>query len=201
MAITTYAELQSSIGSWLHRSDLAAQIPDFIALAESRLSADLDARPMESRATLVCTAGNAYAALPADLLELRRLSVLTDPVRLLQYATPDQIAADFPTALSGCPMVFAVIGQEMQLAPLPDSDYTLELSYRQRIPALSDANPANWLLTGFPAAYLYGALCAAQPFVMDDERAATFERLYAQAVSSINSIDWYSGTTMRVRAR
>lgn len=201
MAITDYASLQSTVANWLHRSDLTAQIPDFIALAESKLSCDLDARSMDARTTLATVAGNAYLALPSDMLEMRRLVVQTDPAIVLKYATPDQISADYPLSLTGRPSVFAVIGGQAQLAPVPDSAYSIELTYQQRIPALSNSNTTNWLLTGFPNAYLYGALCAAQPYIVNDSRLPIFQALYQEAVQGINGIDWYSGSTMRVRAR
>ena len=84
---------------------------------------------------------------------------------------------------------------------MPDSDYSIELLYYQRIPALSNTNPTNWLLTICPNAYLYGALLAAQPYLINDERIPMIQSLYRQAVDGLNSIDWYSGSTMRVRAR
>jgi len=202
VSISTYAQLQAAVANWLHRTDLTAQIQDFIALAEARLSADIDARPMEARTTLTATAGSAWVTLPSDMLEMRRLSVSgAGAVRVLKYATPDQIDSDYPMAVSACPAVFAVIGSQLQLAPVPDSDYALEITYLQRIPALSDSNTTNWLLTGFPNAYLYGALVAAQPYLIDDDRLPMFRELYAEAVGAINKIDWYSGSTMRVRAR
>lgn len=201
MSISTYSELKQAVASWLHRTDLGTRIPDFIRLAEARMSADIDARPMETRATLTATAGDAWVTLPSDMLEMRRLIVATDPVRPLKYATPDQLSSDYPMAFAGQPAVFAVIGSELQLAPIPDADYSLELTYLQRIPALSDSDPTNWLLTAFPNAYLYGALAAAHPYLIDDERLPVFQTLYAEAVGGINKIDWYSGTTMRVRAR
>lgn len=201
MSITNYTELKSSIASWLHRVDLTAQIPDFVALAEAKMSSDIDARSMELRTILTATAGNAYLTMPTDMLEMRRLVLQTDPAITLKYATPDQISADYPLSLNGRPSVFAIIGGQAQLAPTPDSDYSIELTYKQKIPALSVSNPTNWLLTDWPNTYLYGALCAAQPFIMDDARLNLFQSLYKEAVEGINSIDWYSGSTMRVRAR
>lgn len=201
MAITDYASLQDSVANWLHRADLTAIIPDFIALAEAKLASDIDARPMDISVTLACTAGNPLVALPADMLEMRRLLLVSDPSVVLKYATPDQIAADYPLSLASRPSVFAVLGSNLQLAPIPDSDYSLSLDYKQRIPALSGSNTTNWLLTAFPNVYLYGALCAAQPFIVDDERLAVFRSLYQEAVAGVNAIDWYSGSTMRVRVR
>src|SRR5579883_2030799 len=37
MALDNYTDLQTSIGNWLNRSDLAAAIPDFITIAESQM--------------------------------------------------------------------------------------------------------------------------------------------------------------------
>lgn len=200
-AITDYASLQAAIINWLHRSDLSTVAPDFISLAEGRMSADLDARSMELRTNLTATAGNAYITLPSDMLEMKRLILVTDPVIPLRYEAPDQLTADYPTSQVGKPAIFAVIGAQIQLAPIPDTAYTLELTYQQRIPSLSNTNTTNWLLTNFPNCYLWAALCEAQPFIMNDARIPVFQAKYQEAVAAINSIDWYSGSTMRVRVK
>lgn len=201
MALSTFADLKTSLASWLHRADLAAQIPDFIALAETQLNADLTSRSMEASVTLTATAGSPTLALPNDLLDIKRLQVLGGFNRVLIYRSADEIAQDNPLGRSGMPEVFTVQGANLELAPIPDSDYSLELVYYQRIPALSDSNTSNWLLTICPNAYLYGALLAAQPYLINDERIAVFQSLYRQAVDGLNLVDWYSGSTMRVRAR
>lgn len=200
MAIVDYASLQAAVANWLHRSDLAAMVPDFISMAEARLSADLNARPMDTVTTLNLTAGNAYATLPPDMLEMRRFVLQTSPLQTLKYVTPDQMALQYPSGDTGRPYAFTVIGANAQFGPVPDQNYTAELVYRQRIPALSSTNTSNWLLQNFPNAYLYAALLAAQPFIQNDERIAVFQQQYQQAIAGINSIDWYSGSTMVVTA-
>ena len=202
MSITNYSELQTSVANYLNRSDLSSIIPDLITLAEAQLSADVVARDMETRTTLTTTASNAYVTLPTDMLEMMRLAITSsDPQQVLRYVSADELLADYPTGTVGKPAVFTVIGSQIQLAPIPDSAYTLELTYQQRIPALSNTNTTNWLLTQWPNAYLYGSLCAAQPFLMNDERLPVFQTLYKQAVDGINGINWYSGSTMRVKAK
>ena len=52
MALANYADLQASVANWLHRADLTAVIPDFVAIAEARMSADLDARDMDITTSL-----------------------------------------------------------------------------------------------------------------------------------------------------
>lgn len=200
--IVDYASLQTAVGNWLHRTDLVALIPDFIGIAEGTLSSDLDTRAMQTRATLTANSGNAYITLPTDMLEMERLLLMTDPIGVLRYETPDQLTTDYSSAsIVGKPTVFTVIGPQLQLAATPDTNYSLELTYSQRLPSLSASNTTNWLLTGFPNAYLWAALCAAQPFIINDERLPMFKNLYKEAIDAINSIDWFSGSSMRVRAR
>lgn len=201
MSITNYTELQGSVANWLNRGDLTANIPDFITLAECQLSTDLKTRAMEAKTTLSTSAGVNTLALPSDMSEMRRLQVVGTYNQPLSYRTPDEISIDYAANGYGQPVVFTVIGGNIELAPIPDGVYALELTYSQRIPALTDVNTTNWLLTSWPNAYLYASLLAATPFIMNDARIQVWASLYAQAIDSINSLDWYSGSTMKVRAR
>jgi hypothetical protein len=203
MAITTYATLQTAIAAWLHRDDLSALVPDFITLAETTMNGDIDARSMEARTTLTASAGSNLVTLPTDMLEMRRLTLMTsDPVRVLEYKTPEQLVADNPwLAAQAEPDSFTVIAGSIELNSTPDSAYSLELIYRQKIPALSVSNTTNWLLTANPNCYLFGSLLQAAPYIQDDARLPVWQKMYADAVDTVNSIDWYSGSGLRVRAR
>jgi hypothetical protein len=201
MSITTYAELQTAVASWLNRGDLTSNITDFITLAEAQLSAEVRGRLMDTKTTLTTVIGVNTVTLPTDMLEMRRFQVTGSYNQPLSYRTPDEQSIDFSANSSGQPIVFTVIGANAELAPVPDAVYSLELTYRQRIPALSASNTTNWLLTAWPNAYLYAALLAATPFIMNDARLPVWQALYKQAIDGINEIDWYSGTTMKVRAR
>jgi len=201
MSITSYSELQSSVASWLNRNDLTANIPDFITLAEAKMNTDLKTRAMENKSTLSTVAGTKTVVLPTDMLEMRRLQVTGTYNQPLSYRAPDELSIDYAANGSGQPVVFTVIGSNLELAPIPDAVYSLELTYQQRIPALSDTNTTNWLLTSWPNAYLYATLLAATPFIMNDTRLAVWAQLYSDAVDGINGVDWYSGSTMKVRSR
>src|SRR5262245_63411060 len=65
MSITTYTELQQAIADWLERADLAARIPDFIALFEATANRRLRLRQQEAVATLAPASG--AATLPGRL--------------------------------------------------------------------------------------------------------------------------------------
>src|ERR1700744_4538937 len=94
----TYTGLQASIASWMNRTDLAAVIPDFVTVVESRIARDLRLRNQIITTTLSATAGVESVALPADWLEFENLSVtLTGtPATNLQYLTIEQMDAKYP---------------------------------------------------------------------------------------------------------
>lgn len=202
MSIATYADLQTAIGNWINRTDLAAaRLQEWIALAESRMNGHIKSRSMEARTTLTCTPSSAYVTLPTDVIDVRRLIVSsTTPARVLKYLTPDALTNDYPGNDTGEPGVFTVIGGSAQLAPIPDSAYSLELAYVQSIPALSASNTTNWLLTKHPGVYLYGSLLQGIPYLKAWSELAAIQQLYRDAVDNANALDWYSGSTPTVRA-
>jgi hypothetical protein len=84
MALSTYAQLQTSIGDWLNRSDLTATIPDFISLAEAQIERTLRTRQMIVRAN--ASFDSQYGAVPADFLETKSLKLTsTNPPRPCRF--------------------------------------------------------------------------------------------------------------------
>ena len=89
MAISTYAELKTSIANWLDRSDLTDVIPDFIALAETRHKRDFKIRRMETRVTANTIANTEYYTLPDNYIAMRNIKLNTDPKTPLEFLTPE----------------------------------------------------------------------------------------------------------------
>lgn len=182
MAITTYAELQTAIGDWLNRADLDQKIPDFIRLAESTLNDVLRSADMVTQSTSVAiTSGR--ADLPADALELVYAQVAGAEDEPLEQITPQQLTMLRRTRTRDAanPRFFAIIGRKIAVTPTPSSG-SLDIDYYQRIPALTDSNTSNWLLTDAPHMYLYTSLLHATPFLMDDARYAVFQNTVSQQV-------------------
>jgi hypothetical protein len=199
MALATYSDLQTSFANFLHRADLGAVIPDLIAMAEVRINGDLDARLQDTQTTLATTAGVQTVALPTDLINIRHFSVATDPIITMVYMTPDQANKEFSTSFTGTPINYTVIGSNASLYPKPDQDYGLNLIYKARIPALSITNTSNYLLSTYPNVYLYATLVKGAEYIGDSNMADAYQRMYEDAIGSVNSQDWYSGSTMRVK--
>ena len=80
MAFTNYSELQTEVASWLDRSDLTAQIPAFIQLAEARINRKLRVRAMETVVQHTMVGLSKRIALPTDYLQMRGLKFSSDKI-------------------------------------------------------------------------------------------------------------------------
>lgn len=177
MAITTYAQLKTSVANWLNRDDLTSAIPDFIALAEAQFNRNVRHRKMVTR--LTSTVSNSYTNVPADWLQTIRFQLNTNPVTPLLFVTPEQALEESMVYSAGQqPLFYTVVGEQFQVVPTPDASYSSELLYYAKIPALSDSNTTNWLLTESPDLYLYGALLQSAPYLKEDERLNTWAGIY-----------------------
>jgi len=196
VAINTYATLVSAITEYLGRdqdSTLTARIPDFITLFEAKANRTLNHPKMETRSTTsVDTSSTSpeFITLPSDFQTMRsvRLSSVTGKPRLA-FATKTQID-DYRYSIdnvSDQPVYFAIVGTEMELAPTPSENYTLEMVYRANISALTSGNTTNWLLTLAPDLYLYGALMEAAPYLKDDNRIAVWASGMQTALEQLNT--------------
>lgn len=203
MSIDTYANLQSTISDWLNRDDLTAVIPSFISLAEADISRTLRDYRMEKRSTALVDAQ--YSALPTDWIETIRVQITGDTSRL--ELVSDGALADMRAQRNdagGKPTHYAHTAGGLELFPTPDAEYTIEIVYFAKVPALSVSATTNWLLSAAPDVYLYGALTQSAPYLKDDQRAPVWAGLYQNAITSLNTASErsrYSGTGLRLRIR
>jgi len=118
-----------------------------------------------------------------------RLQISTDPVVILDYVTPASMAIDYPSAYTGKPRVYTIIGDEIQAKPAADSSYTSEAVYYSRYAYLSADADTNNLLVDHPEIYLYGSCMQASAFMQNDDRIPIWSSLYQQAVTDLNDAD------------
>lgn len=182
MAITTYALLQSSIATWLERSDLTTIIPDFITLFEAHANRKLRVRQMETSTDL--TTADGEATIPSDYLKWRSVTWSGDTTRELQYADPVALRAAFNSTATGVPLWFTIEGSTFTCRPVDDSE-TVAFRYYQKISGLSDSNTSNWLLAAHPDVYLFGALAEANGYFPDAEKAILWKMRRDEAMTEI----------------
>lgn len=189
MSILNYSDLQSTIAGYLARTDLTAQIPSFIQLAETRLRRDLRIRQMLKVVTTTTLAGDSTVELPSDFLQMRDLHIATNPVQSVEYQSPSNFYRNTASTVTGVPMQYTILAQEFQFAPSPDSNYTLQMMYYAAPPYLTNTNASNVFLAVCPDLLLYGALGEAEPYLMNDARLDTWASMYDRGLASLTVSD------------
>lgn len=192
MALANYTDLLDAVAGWLARDDLTSRIPDFVTLAEAKFNRVLLHPQMEARTTLTVDTGAASPELldlPSDFQTMRsvRLSGVTGKPRL-GFMTQTQMD-DYRYSIdnvSDQPVYFSVTGDQIELAPTPNENFTVQVIYRRNIPALA-SNSTNWLLTLAPDLYLYGALLEAAPYIQNDERIAVWSAGVQTVIDQLNA--------------
>ena len=201
MAINTYATLKTAAANWLDRSDLDDRIPEFIVLAEALFNRTLRIRAMETTVADATPSGSKEDALPSGYLQMREIHLATSPIVSLAYITPEIMYRIRAGSTSGKPNSYTILGDNVLFGPTPDSAYDYSMTYYKSFTALSDAATTNWVILNAPDLYLYGTLLQAEPFLMNDNRVALWEKAVRQIIADLqeqDNKDRHSGSEMRV---
>ena len=205
MSVTNYGELKSTIADFLNRSDLTSIIPTFIDFAEAEFNRNLRVRQMVVRAE--APIDSRFSALPTDFVEAKDLVIVgTNPVQPLEFITQQEMAQQRNTTFtaSAKPNFFTVVGSQFEFMPTPNAEYSLEMSYYAKIPALTTDSQTNWLLTDYPDLYLYTSLMHSAPYLKDDERITVWVQLATKAREELLARDAsssFNGSTPRIKVR
>jgi hypothetical protein len=188
MALSTYSDLVTAVGTWLNRTDLTSYAPDFITLAEERIYRNLRVKAMET--ALSSTMSSGTIAVPSDYIELKSAYIDGSSVYALERLSVEEIYTKYPTrSSSGKPLYIAREGESFIFGPYPDADYTVKGIYYARLAALSTTNTSNWLTTYAPSLLLFGALAEAAPFLKDDQRIVIWEQKFLAQLGDANRAD------------
>jgi hypothetical protein len=180
--ITDYTTLQASMRDWLFgRTDIP--VTELIQLAEGEFRED---RRLRSVVAADVDITSDVLALPADVDTVESWAY-TGPTAygsLTVVPLGELMALRGTMAPTGRPRYVTVVNGEARFAPIPDATYETVLEYKRALPALTDAEPSNWLLEAHPNIYLYGALRHSAPFMQDDERLQMWHAVYDQMVEA-----------------
>jgi hypothetical protein len=180
--LATYAELQAEIADTLHRDDLAAKIPSFIALFERRANRHLNHPQQEITADLTLLASTREITLPTDLLEIEDAVIYIGNVPTpLQGTTGKFIDRTMP--VTSIPTYYTLSNGKMMFGVTANADYTIRIRYVKKWDLATDNT--NWLLDNHPDLYLYGSLAASAPFIGEDDRIALWAQLATDAIAEV----------------
>lgn len=192
MALDTYANLKLAIADYLDRDDLTSQIDDFIDIAESAHRDEVRFRELLTRASITIADGDRTEPLPADFAQVKYIRLINPQTTTWsRYYLPTLIQLSEhelteKASLTDGPPKYFCINEQIEFDVAADQEYTGELLYYKTMTALSDSNPSNELLVRGAELYLYGALKATAPFLMNDERLNIWANLYQEALERLN---------------
>lgn len=192
-----YSSLKTSIAAFLHRendANVLAQVPTFISLREARFNRTLRTPYQEKRAYYTLT--TEFTSFPLDFVQMRTLIDQTTG-EAIEYVSPGNFqrikARNQPltTLPSGnTHYIFTMEDMQFRVLPVPtvSAPLVMEILYYAVIPALSDSNTTNWLLTSHPDLYLFGSLITARDFVVTKpEVAAVWDARYKEAEAQLSA--------------
>lgn len=186
--LDTYANLKLAVAKWLNRDDLADDVGAFVSIAEKKIARRVRRKTLRATISL----GAAAVSTPPDVGELRSMRlVTTSPSQDVPvYVGTPEMVTDVRVrhaGVSGRPIIAAIVGGEMLLAPTPDRSYSAEITYYEKLVPLSASNATNSVLLEAPDLYLYGALMAAEPFLKNDERLALWKQEFNDAADELET--------------
>lgn len=186
MAISTYAELQTAVGDWLHRADLSGKIPDFITLGETKLNREMRLFSMENAATVTTSTSDRFATLPTGFIEAIDLTLYSDDYPQTLTQVPLSQINMRATNISTLPHYYA-ISSNIVFDVTSDQAYSCSLRYYKRLDIATDLT--NDVLTNHPDLYFYSAMMVAETHLKNDSRVSLWAQLLQDAMKSANRLD------------
>jgi hypothetical protein len=201
VALDTYANLSTAIGSWEERTFTSGDTDEFILLAEAKANRRLvnDYR-VRSGIVTVTTNSSGVATLPSGyvgMVSLTRDLAGSVPLRQVPHGALVEIN---PYEESDDARAYSLLdATTLQVAPIIEDDFNA--LYSKTIPGLSGSNTTNWLLTLAPDYYLFACQAAAAAKFKAYQEAAM---LQAQAdaileeVVSLGNVAEFASAEMRL---
>jgi hypothetical protein len=179
MALNTNADLQAAIADWLNRSDLSAQIPDFLTLAQLKINRRLSIVEQEILTEITPVAQ--ATTLPVGTKFV--ISVSDSNGHRLEPVSMSEIL-DY-AAESGSVSRYSVSGDKLYVAPTPAATNVDKLSVLYS--ADKDLNGGDSGPVLLQDIYLNAALHEAYVYLKDDGRVAYFKGMVDEGVSNVQA--------------
>jgi hypothetical protein len=122
-----------------------------------------------------------------------------NPRRELGYVEPSWLQAAYPDAPTDLPSVFTIEGTSLKIMPTDATSTPIELVYWAAIPALTDINTTNWLMTAHPDLYLFGSLVEAGGYTVDVDKLVLWKSRRDELFDEIDKLDKKSRAPSQVR--
>jgi hypothetical protein len=185
----TYDSLVADVITYSERNDAGfiAQIPRLIMMTEQNIASQIKTLMQLVVVDTTLTTGDAVLEKPVRWRKTISMKVNGAPIvqRSMDYITQYQSESD-----NGLPLYYAEYDYDhWALAPVPDSNYPVEIIYYSRIQPLDQQNQENLLTREAPQALLYGTLLQAQGYLKSLDKIPVWKSYYDDAISALTGED------------
>lgn len=193
MALATWGDLKSALTNWLARSDQVARYPEWCSLVEADIRRKLRYPMMETNVVTVNGTRELVLA-SADVQEIDHIRYGAGQAYagVLTKLSADDLQSTIKPG-TGAPTAYCVTADpttnraKIAFDIVPNSAYTLVVT-GYSFTALNTAADGNStaLMLRSPDLYLYGILAQSAPYIEHDERLATWQAFYQNALDGEN---------------
>lgn len=187
--VQTYNSLVADVINYSERNDeqFVAQIPSLIYLAEQEIAAQVKTLWQLTVVNTTTLAGPEGAVLqkPARWRKTVSMSINGEPVmhRSQDYVRQYQYEVD-----QGQPKYYGEFDyNNWSLAPIPDAEYPVQITYYSLIQPLAEDNQENLITREAPQALLYGTLLQAQGYLKSLDKIAVWKQYYDQSMQALKA--------------
>lgn len=187
--VLTYDTLIQDIIRYSERDDdsFVEQIPRMIMLAEQEIAAQVKAlwELVVVETTLLSEAGTLVK--PARWRKTVSMKINGQPVLLRGQDYVAQAQNELPDAQ---PKYYADYDyNHWAFAPIPDTEYQVEIIYYNRVQPLAYDNQENLITREAPQALLFGSLLQAQPYLKSPDKLQIWTQLYNNSMAALTKED------------
>jgi hypothetical protein len=178
---TDYTTLQTAVEADLSRSDLTAELPNFIEKGERFLNRRLRMNEMRQTATISPGDNDDTVALPTRYLDVISMRYDDDDWPITKVAVEE--LDELKDATATRPEHYSITDQ-IEFSSPQDAARTLTMRYWKGWDIAAD--DTNTLLTNEPDVYLYAALAASISKTGTHARGEEWKKFLAQTISDLN---------------
>lgn len=185
----TYDSLVLNVQQYMERNDadFVAQIPSLIALAESRIAAELKTYLQLTVVETNLAVNQVILSKPARWRKTVSMKVNGQPVLM---RSQDYVAQYQDESDNGKPLYYSEYDyNNWNFAPKPDAIYPVEIIYYSEIQPLDSQNQQNLFTRETPQLMLYGTLLAAQGYLKALDKLPVWKSYYDDALAAIKKED------------
>lgn len=193
MGLANLGELKTAIATRLSRSDLTAEIPDYISIVRSKMllgdyGNDIPAVRIDDMLTTetvtLSTGTYALTGLTGDYLQRHSLYLNDSDETPVSFMPSPRFNRLGSKTQAGTPQFYTVVKKTLQVAPY--SSDQIVFTYYAAPTAMSGESDADVFLTKAPHAYLYGAMAEAYAKIRQFQNAQLYMSQFRSAVMSMN---------------